>query len=117
MDWKEVKMDKHNNKRITIILSIPSIENKNVINDYAFFRYKQVVELMPEKLTDFSLKKIKNLFEDTYTRVTIKIEEMKINKLIDNRKIFIVSEIHYRKGSIYFDRLINDIFKKLMELN
>lgn len=117
MDWREVKMDKHNNKRITIILSIPSIEDKNAINNYTFFTYKQVIGIMPEKLDDFSLKQIKNLFEDAYTRVTIKIEEMKINKLIDNRKIFIVSEIHYRKGSIYFDRLINDIFKKLMELN
>lgn len=116
MDWKEVKMDKHNNKRITIILSIPSIENKNVINDYAFFRYKQVVELMPEKLTDFSLKKIKNLFEDTYTRVTIKIEEMKINKL-NNCNQFIVTEIHYKKDSIYFKKFVDDIFKKLMELN
>lgn len=109
-------MDKHNNKRITIILSIPSIEDKNAINNYIFFTYKQVIGIMPEKLDDFSLKQIKNLFEDAYTRVTIKIEEMKINKL-NNCNQFIVTEIHYKKDSIYFKKFVDDIFKKLMELN
>lgn len=109
-------MDKHKDKRITIILSIPSIKDKNVINDYVFFRYKQVVELMPEKLLDFSLKKIKTLLEDPYSRITIKIEQMKLNKL-NNHRQFIVTEIHYKKDSIYFKKCVDDIFKKLMELN
>ena len=109
-------MSKNYDKRITITLSLPDFKEKNVINNYTFFQYKEISQSMPEKLIDFTLNKIKNLFSDSFTELTIKIEEIKLNKL-NNRKIFIVSKIHYRKGSIYFDKLMSDIFKKLMELN
>lgn len=102
------------NKRISLIVSLPDVKENNHIKEYYFFTYKQIIECMPIQFSVFKLNEIKSFLDDI--RITIRIEEIKLNKL-NNKKSFVVTKTHYKKDSIYFNRFMKDIFKKLLELN
>lgn len=97
--------------RISIVFAMHDINNINTINAYHAITYKNLIKEMIPILSNFSSSKIKSLINKA--QITIKISEIRINKL-NKKAMFFTIELHYQKGSIYFDRFMSDIFSKLI---
>lgn len=101
-----------NNNRVTISFTIPDINIIGTNNIYHCFSYKELFDYVFLKLLDLSWNKINSILDNM--QITIKISQIQVNKLNNKRK-FITTETYYNKGSIYFDRFMGDIFRKLIK--